>query len=64
MPFLRKEPIIVFMRYKNSTAHCLKNIKNKWKNMWTKKLPREVPIKIAVGVANPSAHGQETTCRV
>lgn len=29
-----------------------------------RKLPREVPIKIAVGVANPSAQGQETTCRV
>jgi hypothetical protein len=31
-------------------------------NMWAKDLPREVPIKMAVGVANPSAHGQETTC--
>lgn len=31
-------------------------------NRWYKKLPREVPIKIAVGVANPSAQGQETTC--
>jgi hypothetical protein len=32
-------------------------------NRWHRKLPREVPIKIAVGVANPSAQGQETTCR-
>ena len=33
-------------------------------NRLCRKLPREVPIKIAVGVANPSAQGQETTCRV
>lgn len=26
-------------------------------------LPREVPTNIAVGVARPRAHGQETTCK-
>jgi hypothetical protein len=29
-----------------------------------KELPREVPMRMAVGVASPRAQGQETTCKI